>query len=320
MATPDPGWTRTGSPFHAASLQIQSQLGMGDKMALIGQRTIRAFLPQQHQDFYPQLPFLLVGSVDRSGQPWASILAAQPGFVSALDDTHVAVSARPLAGDPLAQNLVVGAQLGVLGIELPTRRRNRLNGQIAGLSDGGFVIAVDQAFGNCPKYIQSRDANFVAPQDYHPGQPVWLDALDDAASTLISRADTLFIATSCLIAPAAQRPWQGVDISHRGGAPGFVAVNADGGLTLPDYMGNFHFRTLGNLQLEPRAGLLFVDFATGDLLLVSVTTQVIWDGPRLAGFAGAQRLVDMQVTRALRLPGALPLRFSAPQYSPVLPV
>ncbi|GGP26507.1 pyridoxamine 5'-phosphate oxidase family protein [Silvimonas amylolytica] len=320
MAEPDAGWQRAEPPFHGASRQIQARMGLGDKMGLIGQRTIRAYLPQQHQDFYPQLPFLLVGSVDQRGQAWASMLAAQPGFASALDATHLRVGALPLAGDPLAQNLAVGAYLGVLGIELPTRRRNRLNGQVSVISEDGFVIAVDQAFGNCPKYIQSRDAHFVEPGADHPGAPVWLDELDDAAKALIARADTLFIATSCLIAPEAERPWQGVDISHRGGTPGFVVLNEAGGLTLPDYMGNFHFRTLGNLQLEPRAGLLFVDFETGDLLQIAVTASVVWDGPRLASFAGAQRLVDMQITRALRLPGALPLRFSAPQYSPVLPV
>ncbi|MBB5189779.1 hypothetical protein HNQ50_000489 [Silvimonas terrae] len=320
MATPDAGWTKAESPFHSASLQIQAQLGMGDKMALIGQRTIRSFLPQQHQDFYPQLPFLMVGSVDAAGQPWASILAAPPGFVTARDETHLAVQAWPVAGDPLGQHLAVGAHIGVLGIELPTRRRNRLNGQVAALTGEGWVIAIDQAFGNCPKYIQSRDSVFLAPEEHKPGAPVWLDKLDAAARALIAKADTLFIATSCLVAPAAERPWQGVDISHRGGAPGFVTQNDAGGLTLPDYMGNFHFRTLGNLQLEPRAGLIFIDFATGDLLQVSVTTSMVWDGPRLAQFAGAQRLVDMQVTGALRLPGALPLRFSAPQYSPVLPV
>ncbi len=320
MATPDAGWNREESPFHGASQQIQAQLGLGEKMALIGQRTIRSFLPQQHQDFYPQLPFLLLGSVDATGQPWASVLAAPPGFVTAPDETHLAVHARPVAGDPLVQHLAVGAQVGVLGIELPTRRRNRLNGRVTAWAEDELVIAVDQSFGNCPKYIQSRDSVFLTPEAHQPGAPVWLEALDASATALIAKADTLFIATSCLSAPATQRPWQGVDISHRGGAPGFIVMNENGGLTLPDYMGNFHFRTLGNLQLEPRAGLIFIDFDTGDLLQVSVTTNVVWDGPRLAQFAGAQRLVDMQVTVALRLPGALPLRFSAPQYSPVLPV
>ncbi|WP_283148817.1 pyridoxamine 5'-phosphate oxidase family protein [Silvimonas soli] len=320
MAELDPGWQHDESPFHSVSRQIQARLGMGDKMAQIGQRTIRGFLPQQHRDFYPQLPFLLVGSVDGAGQPWASIVCGQPGFLTTPTSEQLSISARPLAGDLLMENLHLNAPLGVLGIELPTRRRNRLNGKVSVLDEHGFAIAVDQAFGNCPKYIQSREPTFIAPADLHPGLPVLADQLDAKSRAIITSADTLFIATSCLIAPESERRWQGVDISHRGGKPGFVAINDDGSLTLPDYLGNFHFRTLGNIQLEPRAGLLFVDFETGDILQVAVRGSIIWDGPRLDSFAGAQRLVDLQVTQTRLLPGALPLRFTPPQYSPVLPV
>src|SRR3546814_14766932 len=65
---------------------------------------------------------------------------------------------------------------------------------------------------------------------------------------------------------------QGADVSHRGGRPGFVRVTEDDGrsvLTIPDFSGNQFFNTLGNIAINPRAGLLFVDFATGDLLTLT---------------------------------------------------
>jgi hypothetical protein len=43
----------------------------------------------------------------------------------------------------------------------------------------------------------------------------------------------------------------GVDVSHRGGRPGFVRVDAAGeSLRLPDYQGNQFYMTLGNLRRE----------------------------------------------------------------------
>ena len=52
--------------------------------------------------------------------------------------------------------------------------------------------------------------------------------------------------------------------SHRGGHTGFARSSQapDGGdlLTLPDYVGNFMFNTLGNLLDWPQAGLLFIDW------------------------------------------------------------
>ena len=56
-------------------------------------------------------------------------------------------------------------------------------------------------------------------------------------------------------------------MSHRGGKPGFVGVQGDT-LAIPDFRGNRFYNTLGNLLGDPRAGLLFVDFASGDILQI----------------------------------------------------
>jgi len=63
-----------------------------------------------------------------------------------------------------------------------------------------------------------------------------------------------------------------MDASHRGGEPGFVQVLDDNHLLWPDYAGNNHFNTLGNLLVDSRVGLLFVDFAGGHLLQLSGRT------------------------------------------------
>jgi hypothetical protein len=139
---------------------------------------------------------------------------------------------------------------------------------------------------------------------------------------MIASADTFFIASTSPGAGLADSTFaDGVDVSHRGGKPGFVHVGDDRGrttLTSPDFLGNFMFNTLGNLALEPRAGILFVDFATGDLLSLTGEGRVIWDGPELAAFKGAERLLQFHVDHGVLVPGALPVRWSRPQPAPQL--
>jgi len=110
----------------------------------------------------------------------------------------------------------------------------------------------------------------------------------------------------------------GVDVSHRGGKPGFVRVDDDGTLTMPDLAGNFFFNTLGNIAVNPRAGLLFIDFDNGDLLYLAVNAEIVWHGPEVRAFEGAQRLLRMHVTAMRRVEASLPLRWGPASLSPVL--
>jgi len=309
------------APFHAGERALQSLVGAREQMEAVGPRVIRDYMPDQHREFFAQLPFLVVGSLDADLQPWASMLAAPAGFAHSPDATHLRIDALPGAGDPLAGQLAPGATLGLLGIQPHTRRRNRMNGTVESLNGGGFMVEVQQSFGNCPRYIQAREPVFAAPPaDLPVGQ--WLDTLDLAAERLIGAADTLFIATAYPDAAAvgddADARSHGVDVSHRGGRPGFVRVDAGGVLTVPDFNGNRFFNTLGNLQAHPRAGLLFVDFDTGELLHLSATAEIVTGGPEVAAFEGAERLMRFHVTRALRRQAALPLRWGEAALSPHL--
>lgn len=296
------------SPWHAGERQLQEQVGVAARMEAFGRKVIRTWMPDQHREFYQQLPFMLFGAVDADGRPWASVLEGAPGFARSPDPQHLRFSSLPAADDPA--QLADGEPVGLLGIELHTRRRNRLNGHVANLAPDGFELTVDQAFGNCPQYIQLRQFQRVPLADPASRPARHLAALDDAAVALIASADTFFVAS--YVDADGQRA---VDVSHRGGQPGFVRVEGNR-LTIPDFAGNLHFNTLGNLLLNPKAGLLFIDFSTGDVLQLSGRTEIILEGPQIEAFQGAERLWTFEVEKLVRRPAALALRWRFDGMSP----
>ncbi|HJV63846.1 MAG TPA: pyridoxamine 5'-phosphate oxidase family protein [Albitalea sp.] len=314
----------SNAPFHEGEKAVQARVGVRDKMEGIGHRAIRDAMPEQHQELFRKLPTLFVGSLDAQRRPWASVLVGAPGFIETPDERTLRIRARPIDGDPLEGQLAPGLPLGLLGIEPHTRRRNRMNGSIEAVDDTGFTVGVDQSFGNCPKYIQAREPQWLrdpgAPAPRHRVHALG-PALNEPACALIGRADTLFIASASPHA-RAHAGADGVDVSHRGGQRGFVRVDggADGQvtLTLPDFQGNLMFNTLGNIVAWPHAGLLFIDHDHGDVLQLTGRAEVIWDGPQVQSFALAQRLLQLRVDEARWLPGVLPLRWSAPEFAPQL--
>jgi hypothetical protein len=295
---------------------------MRERLAEVGALVMRDQMPDQHRELFAKLPFVLVGSVDDNGQPHASLLAGAPGFVHSSEPRTLVIDALPHPADPLSHALRIGGSLGVLGLEPHTRRRNRLNGVVSALHAGGFDISVRQSFGNCPKYIQARQANWIGGDAAIETRVVEADRLDDAGVALVRAADTHFIASSVPPGQLGRSAAHGVDVSHRGGKPGFVRVDegADGvqTLTVPDFSGNNLFNTLGNLSLHPRAGLLFVDFEGRSLMQLSVDTQIVWEGPAVAAFAGAQRVLRYRVRAMRRIEGVPALRWGPAQRSPFL--
>src|SRR5262249_24476065 len=118
--------------------------------------------------------------------------------------------------------------------------------------------------------------------------------------------------------PVVRGRGDGVDVSHRGGRPGFVRLGSDGLLTIPDYLGNFLFNTLGNVERDRRAGLLFVDFASGDLLQLTGQAWIDWDAPEIAATAGVHRLLRVRPTEVRLLAGAFPFDVEVFDESPQL--
>lgn len=296
------------TPWHAGERQMQAAVGVADRMAVVGPKVIRDHLPEQHRDFYPLLPYLMLGVVDEQGIPWATMVEGAPGFAHSPDPQTLQIDSLPSVGDPARNALRNGAAVGLLGIDLNTRRRNRMNGRIGALDHEGFSVDVVQSFGNCPKYIQLRPVDAIARK---PGTVVErFTGLDDVAHTMIRAVDTFFVAS--YVEVDGQRS---VDVSHRGGNTGFVRVEGNV-LTIPDFAGNLFFNTLGNLQVNPVAGLLFIDFESGDVLQMAGRTSLILDGPEVAKFEGAQRLWTVTVEHVVRRPAALALRWQFAEFSP----
>lgn len=304
--------------FHEGELQVQERAGVREKVAAAGDRMIRSFMPEQHREFFAKLPAMLLGALDAQRRPWASIVAGRPGFVETPDERHLRIAATLGAGDPLAGRIAEGMPIGLLGIEPHTRRRNRMNGTVVAVDDASFTVEVDQSFGNCPKYIQAREPRWCPAEPGDAPAHRRMDAtLDGDALALAGHSDTLFIASA---SPQARGSagFDGVDVSHRGGRPGFVHVAEVSGqsvLTLPDFRGNNMFNTLGNIAANPRAGMLFVDYETGDLLQLTGEAHIVWEGKELAAFRGAQRLLRLVVEEAVWRPAALPLRWTPPLYA-----
>lgn len=313
------------SPFHAGERALQMHTGVAERMEEVGRVIIRDHMPDQHRELFGKLPFMIVGSLDAEQHPWASIVVGPPGFVQTPDAQHLVLRGHLAAADPLRSNLATGAPVGMLGIEPHTRRRNRVNGVVTRLDAASFEVGVTQSFGNCPKYIQAREPSWSSgPEALAAPREVFEEGalLSAHAVRLIEAADTFFIASASTHAAqgASSGKGEGVDVSHRGGKPGFVRVTQEGAqdgartvLTVPDFIGNFLFNTLGNLLANPRAGLLFVDFAAGDLLWLQAQAEIVLQGPEVDAFAGAQRLLRLTVTHGHRVERAMPLQWSAAQ-------
>jgi predicted pyridoxine 5'-phosphate oxidase superfamily flavin-nucleotide-binding protein len=308
------------SQWHAGERALQERAGSAELLANAADRILRPFMSEQHRAFFPQLPFLIVGCIDDDGWPWASILVGDPGFVSSPDPTRLRVDVLPPEGDPLAGSLSPKASLGLLGIELPTRRRNRLNGHVVDVDAYGFLVGVDQSYGNCPQYIQRRDyapSNGVADKVLVES----FSNLDDSqARSLLAVCDTFFVATYASDDRSKSGTnTAGVDVSHRGGRPGFVKIDPDGSLTVPDYSGNRYYNTLGNILVNPRAGIVVPDFERGDLLLVTGEAFIgdeRDDSEEVRLIEGAELLWRVRPKKGLWLRNALRMRFDFRDWSP----
>jgi hypothetical protein len=299
--------TQPLSPFHDGEVALQKAVGVAERMEAFGRRVIRDHMPDQHRDFYRQLPFIVLGAVDGASDAWVTLLSGRPGFMTSPDPKRLTFAAYPDPQDPATASLGDGTAVGLLGIELHTRRRNRMNGTLRALGQEGFEVAVEHAFGNCPQYIQLRDFAFVRePGDFAEvpaAQTLGIESPQVRA--IIAAADTFFVAS--YVDDANGRH---VDASHRGGKSGFVRINADGSLTIPDFAGNLHFNTLGNILKNPKVGLVFPDFATGDMLHLTGDAEVVLESDEIAAFQGAERLWVFRPRKIVLRPAALPLRFA----------
>jgi predicted pyridoxine 5'-phosphate oxidase superfamily flavin-nucleotide-binding protein len=127
----------------------------------------------------------------------------------------------------------------------------------------------------------------------------------------IESRNLFFLAT----ADAAGQP----DVSYKGGDAGFVRITADDELAFPSYDGNGMFRSLGNVQINPAVGLLFIDFERPNRLRVNGRAHIVFDDPLLAHFAGAQLMVRVRAERIFPNCPRYVHRMSVVEPSPFVP-
>lgn len=283
-------------PYHEGEIRLQERFGVREPAQAVG-RTIATGISAAAARFVLRQRFAVAASLDGGGTVWASPLFGRPGFATAVDRQLLHLATAPVAGDPLREDLSDRPEMGLLMIDLTTRQRMRFNGRGL-LADDGLFLSVSQVYGNCPKYIQRRtEQTDAAPRAFTTCVGAALDARQAA---WIARADTMFV--------ASHHPAGGADASHRGGLPGFVTVLDRRRMAFPDYPGNAMFNTLGNLVANPAIGLLFVDFASGDVLQVAGRAEV-----------GDEGDVAVLIDAVRESPGACPLRYAFAEYSPANP-
>jgi hypothetical protein len=274
-------------PFHPGELAVQERAGVEARAERVGGSIHREIGPPA-EAFLAERRWVVLAAADHAGRPWATVLAGAPGFARATGPRTVRLAADPAPGDPLSGHLTEGRVAGLLAIDPPTRRRMRLNGTL-GRDEAALLLHAEQVYANCPKYIHPRDGG---PGSVAGGAPRRGGGLSDAQRGWIRRADTFFIATL--------NPGEGADASHRGGPPGFVAVEGNR-LVWPDYAGNMMYNTLGNIALHGRAGLLFLDLERGARLMLTGTARIDWDPARAREVPGAQRLVELEVEEVVEM-------------------
>ena len=219
--------------------------------------------------FLADQSFAAITARDAFRHLWLSPLSAPPGFLHVASPTTLEVNTGIHPADPLYR-LPVGQRVGTVVMDFAAWRRVRVNGTLVKSGVDRLVIEVEQAYGNCPQYIQAR--TLVAETLVQTGatEVRYGTQLGPGDVDLIRGADTFFLGTT--------NPKRGSDASHRGGPPGFVRVDATR-LWWPDYAGNNVFNSFGNLEVDPEAALLFPDFGAGTTLQLSGTARVHWGEP-----------------------------------------
>lgn len=274
--------------FHEGELAMQARAGT-TSVAARGGSMVQTSISAAAGAFLERQSMLVVGSTDGGGQPWASVVFGAAGFAGPIDGSRLRWRRRRIWHDiqvppgPTSR-LREGDELGILAIELDTRKRLRINGVCLHVDDEVVDVQVREAYPNCPKYVRRRRLVSLVPRRpiLAEERAIAAGPLSLAASELVTDSDTFFV--------ASRHPARGLDVSHRGGPPGFVCCVDGRTLHVPDYAGNGMFNTLGNLHVDDRAGLLFVDFERDVLLQIAGRAAVVEDGTPPLGRAWQVRV------------------------------
>jgi uncharacterized protein len=302
-------------PFHDGELAVQERAGERDIAcrhgAAISPRIIPGALP-----FLARQRLVALAAAGESGHLWTSVWCGQPGFVHSADGQRVSIRLSLLApspDDPVMRGLSIGRDVGMLAIEFASRRRLRINGTVEGMSTDTIDVLVRESVPNCPKYIQRRQPHEASAPPSNRKPTAWGRAVDVERRALVERADTAFV--------GSLHPARGVDVSHRGGAPGFIQVLDAATLRVPDYPGNGMFMTLGNFEIDSRASLAALDFERGRAVSFSGSARLHFDAESpQQPTGGSGRYWDLSVREWVEFELPASLRWELLDASPFNPV
>lgn len=286
-------------PFHEGERAVQIRAGEAHN-AMLNSRMIADSIMLPALPFMTKQPWAILGGLDPDGQMWCSALVGEPGFIAPSEEgkeVRFDLLRAPFhPANPLFATLTQGRAIGALFIELATRKRLRVNGQVASMAPRHLSLTVQESFPNCPKFIQKRSFEGPTGGAASPSLEARAgSALGEREVAWIRAADTLFLSTS--------HPTRGADASHRGGKPGFVEVVDAGTLRLPDYPGNSLFQTFGNLAVDGRMGVLVPAFDSGELLHLTGRGRVAWGDADPAGITGGTgRFLAFDIERWVMAP------------------
>ncbi len=296
------------SGFHKGEKQIQKLAGVSEQAEQMTGMMQNSLAPAAVQFLLGQR-LVAITTIGKEGAVWVSALIGEPGFIYPISPAQIIIDAKNLPrSDILWQNLSTqeGMPGGMVVLNFALRRRLRVNCTLVA-KDQFLIATVTQTYSNCPKYIQKRQLESTpSAETINKAKSSQRAVLDDTDRSLIESSDTFFI--------GSYAEGSGADTSHRGGNPGFARALDDAHIRFPDYAGNNMFNTLGNLAVNPKTGLLFVDFQTGDSLQVTGRAETAapfrWHDGEQPGH------VDVSIDQVIRTSGGPLGRWKFLEYSP----
>jgi ferredoxin-NADP reductase/predicted pyridoxine 5'-phosphate oxidase superfamily flavin-nucleotide-binding protein len=288
-------------------------------------------------------PLLALGTLDAQNRPWTTLWGGEPGFSEPLGGGVVGTRAIvDGSNDPVVEALVGGSPKGEavqgnqkmvsgLTIDLVTRKRVKIFGRmVAGAlgdveaegaggaehADGPAIkqdqiqlaTKIEQSMGNCPKYLNQYE---IQPSPVRSKLIAKGSSLSPDAKDLISKADMFFLSSSTA---------EDMDTNHRGGPPGFVRILSDTEIVYPEYSGNRLYQTLGNLQLNPKVGIVFPDYGTGNVVYLTGTAEILVREEAAALLPGSNLALKIRIDEVRSVESGLPFRGVKKTPSPYNPL
>jgi hypothetical protein len=281
--------------YHAGQIEVQTEANtrpvaemLADWVGPLGEFTMGADL------------IVLAARVDGAFE--FATLSGAPPLVEPGDDGTSLLFPAPMFAQPEDGDTRL---VGGIAISLAERRRARINGAMT--CDYEPVLQAHEGFTNCRKYIIP---SLALEDGLHLGPQLRSEvALDDPwLADVVGRCETAFLAS---VSPQGQP-----DVSHRGGPPGWLQLDASSGrLAWPEYVGDGMFKSAGNVRACPDLALVAIDLESGDAVQIngrgvfSVTMR--GKTPRTDGLLQArdpypvQAQMAVEVTSAQRLHGLI---------------